>query len=329
MTRMDRGMPPTKTKPKELASPTTKSRSSLRNKSLKSKDLKPNHSRASNFSFVPLDGDEPEEVVAENTFEDDTPKGLNDYEERYIAFVDILGFKNLIQNSKNDPKVVGQLISALDLSPQSSPTVLHEVGDVDESEADLRVHTFSDFVVASTKPNHIGLAVLSYMIWSQSVNWLSNSLLCRGGITKGLVLHRAGNGAPPMVFGPAFVEAYQLESTVADYPRVIFSRSVREDWVLYSRESKLGEKLPLLVEKCSDGPSCIDLFCHVKVNGFNLVNEDQPEEFKQMRAALERHLNETAENPGHHRKIQWLARKFNAAVLHSKSGDLRISDLDN
>lgn len=278
--------------------------------------------------FSPLNL-ETSEYPQKDNFEDDAPKGLTGYEERYIAFVDILGFKNLIQKSKNDQNLVSRLISALDVSPQSSPTVLNEVGTDNPLEAELRVHTFSDFVVASTKPTHIGLAILTYVIWSQSVNWLSNSLLCRGAITKGHVLHRPGNGSPPMVFGPAFVEAYQLESTIADFPRVILSRPVREDWVSYSNDQKLGSKLPLLVEKCTDGPSCIDLFCHVKPNGFNLVNEDQPKEFDQMRTALMTHLDETAENPEHHRKIQWLARKFNAAVLHSKSGDLRIEELDN
>lgn len=282
----------------------------------------------SSLLFAQVNLDKSDNTQIEN-FEDDTPKGLEGYEERYIAFVDILGFKNLIQKSKDDTHLVSRLISALDISPESSPTVLKEAGTDDSSAADLRVHTFSDFVVASTKPTHVGLAILTYVIWSQSVNWLSNSLFCRGAITKGRVLHRAGNGSPPMVFGPAFVEAYQLESTIADFPRVIFSRPVREDWALYTQENKLGSKLPLLVEKCSDGPSCIDVFCHVKPNGFNLVNDDQPKEFSQMRTALMTHLDETAENPGHHRKIQWLARKFNAAVLHSRSGDLRIVELDN
>lgn len=132
-----------------------------------------------------------------------------------------------------------------------------------------------------------------------------------------------------MVFGPAFVEAYQLESTVADFPRVIFSRAVREDWMSHVAAGRFGDKLPLLVEKCNDGPSCIDVFCHVKPNGFDLVNQDQPREFGQMRAALMNHLDDTAENPAHHRKILWLAKKFNAAVLHSKSGDLRIGELDH
>lgn len=277
--------------------------------------------------FEPLNS-ESEDSPKDETYEDDTPKGLAEYEERYIAFVDILGFKNLIQKSKIEKSIVGRLTSALDISPQSSLTVLNEVGTEDPTEADLRVHTFSDFVVASTKPNHVGLAILTYMIWSQSVNWLSDSLLCRGAISKGQVLHRAGNGSPPMVFGPAFVEAYQLESTISDFPRIIFSRSVREDWVFYSEKGQLGERIPLLVEKCNDGPSCIDIFCHMKRNGFDLVNQDQPKEFSQIRSALISHLDDTAENPSHYRKIQWLGRRFNDAILHSKNGDLRIEELD-
>ena len=264
----------------------------------------------------------------DSSFEDDTPKGLDGYDDRYIAFVDILGFKELIYKSVSDPNSVGALISALDIAPKSPTIVLEEV-NVSEQDVDLRLHTFSDFVVASTKPTHGGLGVLAFVIWQLSNSWLSSRLLCRGGIARGQVLHRATDGeVPPMVFGPAFVEAYQLESTVADFPRVILSKTVRNDWNEYSKSGKLGEKLPLLIQRCQDGPNCVDTFCHLKRDGFDLVSSELPMETKQMQQALMHHLDDTAENPATHRKALWLAKKFNVAVLHSRYGDLKI-DIDD
>jgi hypothetical protein len=260
----------------------------------------------------------------DSSFEDDTPKGLSEYDERYIAFVDILGFKELISKSVSDPASVGALISALDITATSPSIVLDQVG-VSAQDIDLRLHTFSDFVVASTKPTSGGLAVLAYVVWQLSNSWLSSKLLCRGGITKGKVLHRVSNGGvPPMVFGPAFIEAYLLESGVADFPRVILSKSARNDWKEYSKLGKLGNKLPLLIHRCEDGPHCIDTFCHLKRDGFDLVSSEVPTETKQMQQALMHHLDETAENPSTHRKSLWLTKKFNAAVLHSRYGDLKI-----
>jgi hypothetical protein len=279
--------------------------------------------------LIEATADLPEDSLSpDSNFEDDTPKGLEGYDDRYIAFVDILGFKELINKSASDPSSVGALIAALDIAPKS-PAIVLEQASVSEQDVDLRLHTFSDFVVASTKPTHGGLGVLAFVIWQLSTSWLSNRLLCRGGITRGQVLHRATVGeVPPMVFGPAFVDAYQLESTVADFPRVILSKTVRNEWDGYVKSGLLGEKLPLLIKRCHDGPSCIDTFCHLKRGGFDLVSSELPTETRQMQQALIHHLDDTAENPVTHRKALWLAKKFNAAVLHSQYGDLKI-DIDD
>jgi hypothetical protein len=39
-----------------------------------------------------------------------------------------------------------------------------------------------------------------------------------------------------MVFGPALVEAYRLETKVAKFPRILIPRSVAEDGTVYGRE---------------------------------------------------------------------------------------------
>ena len=47
---------------------------------------------------------------------------------------------------------------------------------------------------------------------------MSKGILLRGGITVGQLCHKDN-----IVYGPAMVEAYELESKSAIYPRVIVS----------------------------------------------------------------------------------------------------------
>src|SRR5690606_28003899 len=104
--------------------------------------------------------------------------------------------------------------------------------------------------------------------------WLSMKYLSRGGIARGQVLHRTGEGVAPMVFGPAFVDAYKLESQVADLPRIILSQAVRKECdELQGRSDKLGQFVKQLVRRCDDGPKCIDVFAHLRHRGLALARD--------------------------------------------------------
>lgn len=167
--------------------------------------------------------------------EDDAPKGYAEYEERYIAFIDILGFKELIlESAKAHPRIAPSTIyNALDIHPQAVQDFFFSLSDLPAAQhdcADLRVHTFSDFVVASCRKTDLGLCLLLFLCWHVTSDWLSKSFLSRGGITIGKVIHRISEGNAPLVFGPAFVQAYTLESEVADYPRIVLSKEVRQHY---------------------------------------------------------------------------------------------------
>lgn len=259
----------------------------------------------------------------DSNFENDTPKGLSGYDERYIAFVDILGFKDFVLRN-HDEVSVSAIVAALDVQPVARPVVLREV-EGGEIDVDLRIHTFSDFIVASTLPTHVGLAMLSFVMWELSTRWLSNRFLCRGGITKGKVVHRVeSDGGAPMVFGPAFIQAYQLESTMAEMPRIVFSKEVRQDWHRFNAKGSFGRKIPLLVHQCEDGPHCIDTFCHLRKGGFDIVSSEVPVEATQMAEALSHHLDDSAESPAVHKKTRWLADRFNAAVTDTQYAHLKV-----
>jgi hypothetical protein len=80
---------------------------------------------------------------------------------------------------------------------------------------------------------------------------LKMGFLIRGGVAKGKLYHANG-----VVFGEAMVRAYQLESRVAVYPRVV----VADELIIGKPEAKFGP----WIRRDFDGLLCVDYF-------FNLI----------------------------------------------------------
>jgi hypothetical protein len=59
-----------------------------------------------------------------------------------------------------------------------------------------------------------------------------------------------------VMFGPAFLEAYHIETNIAQYPRVILSRKTYEDF----RSMRPGVVYPQVL-LADDGPPYLHIFC--------------------------------------------------------------------
>jgi len=144
------------------------------------------------------------------------PKALA-YEQRLTLFVDFLGFREHVQRTVNFPEHLQRLVSAMD-----------RVGEISRDDKDFhksqRVTQFSDCIV------------VSYRIEEESaVFWLLNEIafcvidlvergfLLRGALTVGDLLHTKKH-----VVGPALVEAYETESRLAKFPRILIDEKVLE-----------------------------------------------------------------------------------------------------
>jgi len=145
------------------------------------------------------------------------------YQERFIAFLDIIGFSDIIQRSKlPDPEIsIKQIVSALDVPGpiEEGKLIIGNVGDI--SKSDHKLTQFSDSIIISTEFSKAGLLNLINHIDKIAFSFLKLGFLCRGGIAQGMLYHENNNA-----FGPAMLEAYDLEHDKAIYPRVILSEEV-------------------------------------------------------------------------------------------------------
>lgn len=227
------------------------------------------------------------------------------YKQRYVTFLDILGFREIVAQSLKNPfkgfeleKVLGDL--------KFDPAAAGE-----SSGYDPQYQSFSDSIVISATATPKGLVFLLNETIAISVWLLSVGILTRGGIAKGALLHERG-----VMFGPAFNEAYELENTVARYARILPAREVYSDFVMLP-VGMIKPGYPVSFAIDDDGPPYLDILTR-----FHGINEGQNAGFldtaRQCRAQLQVLLDESMYRPPHFEKVRWLAGKWNLKMgFHS------------
>jgi hypothetical protein len=149
----------------------------------------------------------------------DSPDKLDDFERdlkwerRVVAFYDILGWRNHIRDAGNDPKKVGELRRII---------LLHSRLVRLPVEEPAKVSTFSDNIVISIRPTKFVPYFLRALALFQLMT-ANRGFLLRGGVAVGDVIHD-----DEVVFGPALVQAYDLESRIAKFPRIVLQKELFE-----------------------------------------------------------------------------------------------------
>lgn len=139
------------------------------------------------------------------------------YKDRVLAFIDILGFKDMISQSVDNELEQQRILQAMDIIHSYKELNDKWVGKEIFIGDGCQVTTFSDSAVISYPLSYDGaLFLLIIDIIHIQIELLRIGILVRGAITIGMAYHDIYN-----VFGPAMVKAYQLESSAAIYPRII------------------------------------------------------------------------------------------------------------
>ena len=143
-------------------------------------------------------------------------KSKNTYKISVVAFIDILGFKEMIKKSEKDTNEYERVWNALRVIKRWKKD--HRSRHTETTSISI----FSDSIVISSSSEPI-MNTLKYVIEDVMYlqeNLLQYEILCRGGVSVGNLYHSKNK-----MFGPAFLEAYRLESIEAKYPRVILLKN--------------------------------------------------------------------------------------------------------
>lgn len=139
------------------------------------------------------------------------------FEEKYVAFIDILGFKDIVYS--NDKYRIQDYITAM----ENWHGLLEHAKKIDKIE--IEFNTISDSIVIYTKIDEDNLRFLIYLVASLQSHLLINKLYSRGAISKGDIYF---NSDTSILVGKGLISAYQLEQT-ANFPIVIIDNKIIYD----------------------------------------------------------------------------------------------------
>lgn len=237
------------------------------------------------------------------------------YQDRIVCFLDILGFKKHISDSLNkDGSDNSQKIDDLAAVFQS----IRQSLDIDDpkNRPGIEVTQFSDSVVISF-PSDTESGVYDALsgIMLVQINLALRGYLCRGGIARGQLIH-----TPTMLFGPAMVNAYTLESEAALYPRVILCLDIINAGVAaYGRHHlPIHEKQSILsfLSRDADGMCFIDYITKAQ-DELDDPELGYPSYLSSLRTLISSEIN--SKNPSVAIKFKWLREKLVGHLLKKKT----------
>ncbi|TCD46989.1 hypothetical protein [Chlorobium sp. N1] len=240
---------------------------------------------------------------------------MMNYQDKVVCFLDILGFKKhvndtIVRGGEEDLERTDHLIKVFNL--------IREILDIDQSEERFgtEVTQFSDCVVISfniTEESGVFYALLDIM-WVQ-VNLALNGILCRGGVAQGKLVH-----TPKVLFGPGMVNAYELESKAAVYPRVIFGESIIQLGIqahgAQNRPDQEANSIMNLLKKDFDGMYYVDYITGAQQE-LDAPEFDYPEYLSKLQKIVAEGL--TLKDPSIRIKYQWLKEKLQPHINGIKS----------
>jgi len=175
--------------------------------------------------------------------------GPRKYEEKYCAFIDILGFRGIVKSLSKDDTTL-ETLKAL-LTKIQKPLEIKTRAKSWDTE--FSVQSISDALAISTLVSDTGLLQILFAVESLTEELLREGYFIRGALVKGLLYHDE-----KMVFGDALVKAYELESTVVRFPRVMVTRDVVQDIDRYGAEYGTRKNpYQYRVSQAPDGPHYI------------------------------------------------------------------------
>lgn len=252
------------------------------------------------------------------------------YEEKLIAFIDILGFKDIVRRSERSQRTLELIYDSLSFLKR------REIGskwnlqlieiEEDAQKRDLKEFDIADRTYCSSFSDSIAVSVsyteeninesFSTLVANLSfvgTRLMTSGVLLRGSITTGKSIHTE-NG---IVFGQGLIDAYLLESSAAHFPRIIISEKLLKklNYPLISKHDRFPYHQYL--KRFDDG--CVGfhqmIYFEVLQNWDNMSETRLVNSLTRIKNTIIRGLDSTFEIPSIFEKYIWLKSEYNQLVI--------------
>lgn len=234
---------------------------------------------------------------------------MSEYQNRYVAFLDILGFKQIVEQSAKNESILRDLISItteIEIESEKLNGKEGALGRVD-------IIQFSDSIILSCNQDALSFSKLLHFIDVVTVKLLLYGVLLRGGVSVGNLYH---HGA--VAFGPAFIQAYVLETTAAKFPRVVISSSVFASLQTLAAEKEIAKNI-LSTWFVRDGSGVVFINPFTSIE-HHLKSEDEDDKAHgrelclEIKRRVEGAIAHVTDQPDVFAKYQWFSERFNIMV---------------
>ena len=229
------------------------------------------------------------------------------YGKKFVFFIDILGFKNIVETTKKPSDVI-KVINAL--------SEIFEQENKEQNPSfkfDFNIAQISDCIIISfdTSKNFEFYYLLLLMARVQINAFINHGLLFRGGGAYGEMVHDN-----KYLFGKAYQEAYKIESKKAIYPRIMFKKELLD--LVTDKNQK-----ELIMELLEDDDKYyyIDF---IKLQLISCLGEKEKENVKKLKMIKSHIANGLKEeDPNVFKKYKWLKKHYNKWVrdFNNKSNE--------
>ena len=235
------------------------------------------------------------------------------YREAIITFVDVLGFKKIIQDSSAEEvsKILKKMryFSAFDES--------------EDGEGALpKVIQFSDSIIRVRLLDSKSNIEFRYGALFHELNDLvlmqggliNNGICVRGGVTIGEIYFDNNS-----IYGPGFVKAYELESMFANYPRIVIDplliAKLKKDKRLLSCHNNLSDELDYIDNQIRIGSDGLYYIDYLGAYPRNMDDQEYiPSFFESNKRLILSNLKEIHDLNSVTSKYLWLANYHNEVV---------------
>ena len=239
-----------------------------------------------------------------------------EYEKRHVLFCDILGFTNAVKNKTITASNIYSIMQKLGEYIDSANVLVydsHGASAIEESQSytinPIAEH-FSDCVVISVEATNLGAIWLCEVASQLQGIIVRKGFLCRGAITHGEMWHKQST-----VFGPAYIEAVELEKKT-ELPRIAVSDNILQ-WFLSAENNEDYEIAKVresqLIAFDEDGTMRVDPFSEVKKYS---GNTQIPERITSMIDSWGNTIKSGVDHPDERikKKYTWMASEYNKLI---------------
>lgn len=235
---------------------------------------------------------------------------FKNYEDRIVAFIDILGFAEKIKVTEKEDEPMESEAMLRNLSEAIRFFQIKIKKAIEESELPPRTiaSMFSDTIVVSIpKAESEGVLYLFELLKELQINLLMKDILLRGGIVHGKLVH-----TEQLIIGPALINAYNLESKSALYPRIVIDPRVLYLYIRNNGEINKNIRLKdydyhLTFTEDFDGTSYVDYFNSVDEY---VAMKNSSAYFAKMNEIIKKGTSRNTKDIGIRMKYMWMKKKL-------------------